>query len=214
MLRAALAVDGGAGPQGQAPPLRARATALRGMQRALHLSFTCPGPPGCLSAPSVFHSKASLYGVFVWVHRALNGPFRWFLARVDGGFDAVFREYDGGVGLGIALGRAPAQPWGVDFPAVVLAVHVGSVGAGRPRVVRGLAVVAVGGEFAFEKPAAEVAGMLARAEARAGRAAEGAGGVADLRLTVRALPERSSPHSVSHSNPIFIWRFCMGVAGA
>ena len=99
-------------------------------------------------------------------------------------------------------------------PAVALAVRVGSVGAGRPRVVLGLAVVAVGGEFAFEKPAAEVAGMLARAEARAGRAAEGAGGVADLRLTVRALPERSSPHSVSHSNPIFIWRFCMGVAGA
>ena len=34
--------------------------------------------------------------------------------------------------------------------------------------MRGLAVVAVGGEFAFEKPAAEVAEMLARAEGTGG----------------------------------------------
>jgi hypothetical protein len=50
--------------------------------------------------------------------------------------------------------------------------------------VLGLAVVAVGGEFAFEKPAAEVAGMLAHAE--------GTGGVEDLRRRRRSGSCRSS----------------------
>ena len=31
-----------------------------------------PGPPGRLSALSVFHSKSVLYGAFVWARRALN----------------------------------------------------------------------------------------------------------------------------------------------
>ena len=38
--------------------------------------------PGRLSARSVSHSKISLYGAFVWVHRARNIPKRRVLARV------------------------------------------------------------------------------------------------------------------------------------
>ena len=40
-----------------------------------------PGPPGRLSALTVFHSKSVLYGAFVWARRALNSPKRRFLAR-------------------------------------------------------------------------------------------------------------------------------------
>jgi hypothetical protein len=41
----------------------------------------CPGPPGRLSAPSVFLCKSVLYGVFVWARRALNSQKRRFPAR-------------------------------------------------------------------------------------------------------------------------------------
>ena len=38
---------------------------------------------GRSSALSVFHSKFDLYGGFDWARRVLNGPKRWFPARVD-----------------------------------------------------------------------------------------------------------------------------------
>jgi hypothetical protein len=38
---------------------------------------------GRLSGLSVFHSKISLYGVFVWAHRPLNSPKRRFPARAE-----------------------------------------------------------------------------------------------------------------------------------
>jgi class 3 adenylate cyclase len=41
----------------------------------------CPGPPGRLSALSVFLCKSFFYGVFVWARRALNTQKRWFPAR-------------------------------------------------------------------------------------------------------------------------------------
>jgi hypothetical protein len=40
----------------------------------------CSGPPGRLSALSVFRCKSVLYGAFVWAHRALNSPKRRFPA--------------------------------------------------------------------------------------------------------------------------------------
>ena len=46
------------------------------------LSALCPGPPG-LSALSVFHSKYSLYDVFVWARKALNSTKMWLSARAD-----------------------------------------------------------------------------------------------------------------------------------
>ena len=58
-------------PRERAVPLHVRRAprSLRAMVRAL---------PGRLSALSVSHSKAGLYGAFVWARRALDGPFRWF----------------------------------------------------------------------------------------------------------------------------------------
>ena len=49
--------------------------------------INCPGPPGRLSALSVFYSKSVLCGAFVWARRVLNaktavsGPGRHRLAR-------------------------------------------------------------------------------------------------------------------------------------
>ena len=40
-----------------------------------------PGPPGCLSALSVFLYKSVFYGAFVWARRALNSRKRRFPAR-------------------------------------------------------------------------------------------------------------------------------------
>jgi hypothetical protein len=40
-----------------------------------------PGPPGRLSALSVFLRKSFFYGAFVWARRALNGPKQRFPAR-------------------------------------------------------------------------------------------------------------------------------------
>jgi hypothetical protein len=49
----------------------------------------CPGPPGRLSALSVFLCKSFFYGVFVWARRALNTQKRRFPARaVPGGVSA------------------------------------------------------------------------------------------------------------------------------
>ena len=45
----------------------------------------CPGPPGRLSALSVFLCKSVLYGVFVWARRALNSQKRRFPARAGMG---------------------------------------------------------------------------------------------------------------------------------
>jgi hypothetical protein len=44
-------------------------------------AFRCLGPPGRLSALSVFLSKSFFYGAFVWARRALNRPKRRFPAR-------------------------------------------------------------------------------------------------------------------------------------
>jgi hypothetical protein len=41
----------------------------------------CPGPPGRLSALSVFLCKSIFCGGFVWAHRALNRQKRRFPAR-------------------------------------------------------------------------------------------------------------------------------------
>ena len=47
---------------------------------AFYANF-CPRRPGRLSAISVFLCKSVLYGAFVRVRRALNGPKRRFSAR-------------------------------------------------------------------------------------------------------------------------------------
>ena len=47
--------------------------------------INCPGPPGRLSALSVFYSKSVLCGAFVWARRALNSQKRGFSARAVGG---------------------------------------------------------------------------------------------------------------------------------
>ena len=44
----------------------------------------CLGPPGRLSAISVFLCKSILYGAFVWARRALNSRKRRFPARAGG----------------------------------------------------------------------------------------------------------------------------------
>ena len=41
----------------------------------------CPGPPGRLSALSVFLCKSFFYGAFVWARRALKHQQRRFPAR-------------------------------------------------------------------------------------------------------------------------------------
>ena len=41
----------------------------------------CPGPPGRLSALSVFLCKSVFYGAFVWARRVLNSQKRRFPAR-------------------------------------------------------------------------------------------------------------------------------------
>jgi hypothetical protein len=41
----------------------------------------CPGPPGRLSALSIFLCKSVFYGAFVWARRALKLQKRRFLAR-------------------------------------------------------------------------------------------------------------------------------------
>jgi hypothetical protein len=46
----------------------------------------CPGPPGRLSALSVFRCKSVLYGAFVWTRRALDRRKRRFPARVVDGY--------------------------------------------------------------------------------------------------------------------------------
>jgi hypothetical protein len=43
---------------------------------------SCPGPPGRLSALSVFLCKSVLYGAFVWARRAHKHQKRRFPARV------------------------------------------------------------------------------------------------------------------------------------
>ena len=40
-----------------------------------------PGRLGGLSVPQRLHMKIHFVGAFVWAHRALNRPFRWFPAR-------------------------------------------------------------------------------------------------------------------------------------
>ena len=44
----------------------------------------CPGPPGRLSAISVFRCKPVFYGAFVWARRALDSQKRRFPAGADG----------------------------------------------------------------------------------------------------------------------------------
>ena len=43
--------------------------------------YTCPGPPGRLSALSIYLCKSVFYGAFVWARRALNIQKRRFPAR-------------------------------------------------------------------------------------------------------------------------------------
>jgi hypothetical protein len=50
----------------------------------------CPGPPGRLSALSVFLCKSVFYGAFVWARRALNSQKRWFSARAVRAFKDAF----------------------------------------------------------------------------------------------------------------------------
>jgi hypothetical protein len=49
------------------------------VEKGLH--FLGPGPPGQLSALSVFPSKSNLHGTFVRARGALNSLFRRFSAR-------------------------------------------------------------------------------------------------------------------------------------
>ena len=76
---------------------------------ARHRRKTVRARPGRLGALSVFHSKSSLYGGFVWACRALNGQKRRFPARA-------------GASLGTTRGRRqffrrPLAPVGDTRPA-------------------------------------------------------------------------------------------------
>jgi hypothetical protein len=53
----------------------------------------CPGPPGRLSALSVFLCKSVFYGAFVWAGRALTRPKRRLLARADSRMLANPRDF-------------------------------------------------------------------------------------------------------------------------
>jgi hypothetical protein len=82
----AIAADDRAAMPRRSEP-RASATELTPLV-SVHVS-DCPGPPGRLSALSVFLCKSVFYGAFVWARRVLNRPFRWFSARADGNETAV-----------------------------------------------------------------------------------------------------------------------------
>ena len=74
----------------------------------------CPGPPGRLSALTVFHSKSFLYGAFVWARRALTSPKRRFPARavvVVAAADASPAELFAAAELSHILGNLTDDTW-------------------------------------------------------------------------------------------------------
>ena len=92
---------------------------------AMYLIY-CPGPPGRLSALSVFLCKSVSYGVFVWARRALNSQKRRSPARADGALycavGALWR-YPTMMEWSVVGGRA-ANPGGARRPAGALGLAV------------------------------------------------------------------------------------------
>ena len=86
----------------------------------------CPGPPGRLSALSVFLCKSVSYGVFVWARRALNSQKRRSPARADGALycavGALWR-YPTMMEWSVVGGRA-ANPGGPRRPAGALGLAI------------------------------------------------------------------------------------------
>jgi hypothetical protein len=88
----------------------------------------CPGPRKRFSALSVSHCKSILYGVFVWVRRALNGQKRRFPARADRTFDKDPLLFAGKFGMAVRYlppgkcSLAPSKPDGAAAPSATAEV--------------------------------------------------------------------------------------------
>jgi hypothetical protein len=65
------------------------------IERTDEMRCTRPGPPGRLSALSVFLFNSIFYGAFVWARRALNSQKRRFPARAVGD-GTVIENWDTG----------------------------------------------------------------------------------------------------------------------
>ena len=92
-------------------------------------STCCPGPPGRLSAISVFLSKSVFYGVFVWARRALNSQRRRFPAR------AVVCVEPHRCGRALAGGRQVGRCTSDDFVSYPNCSFLGRKGAFGPQHV-------------------------------------------------------------------------------
>eukprot|EP01052_Picozoa_sp_SAG31_P028614 SAG31_NODE_2777_length_5104_cov_3.012587_3_plen_486_part_00 len=91
-----------------------------------------------------------------------NHSCRWpvYLSFGEEGFDAVFAESNERWPIGISVGNALHG----CYPAVVTSVNRNGLAATRQRIVKDLAIVAVNGEYSYERSPDEVRSMIEKAE--------------------------------------------------